>query len=102
RLVRHELTHALLGARGRGAPLWINEGLAEYVSVRPLPPAKRRLPASALSVGASATDLPGEAEFAGPDAEGWYAVSWWVCEYVASAYGEDVLLLLLDRLQHGA
>lgn len=102
RLVRHELTHALLGARGRGAPLWINEGLAEYVSVRPLPPAKRRLPASALSVGASATDLPGETEFAGPDAEGWYAVSWWVCEYIASAYGEDVLLLLLDRLQHGA
>lgn len=102
RLVRHELTHALLGARGRGAPLWLNEGLAEYVSVRPLPPAKRRLPASALTVGAGAIDLPGEAEFAGPDAEGWYAVSWWVCEYVASAYGEDQLLLLLDRLEDGA
>lgn len=102
RLVRHELTHALLGARGRGAPLWLNEGLAEYVSVRPLPPAKRRLPASALSVGATALDLPGEAEFAGPDAEGWYAVSWWVCEYIASAYGEDLLLLLLDRLEGGA
>ncbi|WP_182376058.1 hypothetical protein [Nocardioides sp. WS12] len=102
RLVRHELTHALLGARGRGAPLWLNEGLAEYVSVRPMPPAKRRLPASALSVGATALDLPGEAEFAGPDAEGWYAVSWWVCEYIASAYGEDLLLLLLDRLEGGA
>jgi hypothetical protein len=102
RLVRHELTHAMLRGRGRGAPLWINEGLAEYVSVRPMPPARRRLPASALTVGATATDLPGEDEFAGGDAEGWYAVSWWVCEYVASAYGEDVLLLLLDRLANGA
>lgn len=102
RLVRHELTHAMLRSRGRGAPLWMNEGLAEYVSVRSMPPAKRRLPASALSVGATATDLPGEAEFAGGEAEAWYAVSWWVCEYVASAYGEDVLLLLLDRLENGA
>ncbi|MCX6401266.1 MAG: hypothetical protein NTX33_15220 [Propionibacteriales bacterium] len=102
RLVRHELTHAMLRSRGRGAPLWINEGLAEYVSVRPMPPAKRRLPARALTVGATATDLPGEDEFAGSDAEAWYAVSWWVCEYVASAYGEDVLLLLRDRLENGA
>lgn len=102
RLVRHELTHAMLRSRGRGAPLWLNEGLAEYVSVRPMPPTKRRLPASALGVGARAGDLPGEAEFASADAEGWYAVSWWICEYIASAYGEDVLLLLLDRLADGA
>ncbi|GAA4805321.1 hypothetical protein GCM10025786_05540 [Nocardioides caeni] len=102
RLVRHELTHATLGARGRGAPLWLTEGLAEYVSVRPMAPAKRRLPASALSIGTTATDLPGDAEFASADAEAWYAVSWWVCEYVATSYGPDVLLLLLDRLAGGA
>ncbi|HVK29489.1 MAG TPA: hypothetical protein VM575_14200, partial [Nocardioides sp.] len=41
RLVRHELTHAVLGARGRGAPLWLNEGIAEYVSVRPMAPGQR-------------------------------------------------------------
>lgn len=102
RLVRHELTHALLGSRGSGAPLWLSEGLAEYVSVRPLAPGQRRLPQRALEVGATATMLPGDAEFAGPDAEAWYAVAWWVCEYVASAYGEDVLLLLLDELAGGA
>ncbi len=102
RLVRHELTHALLGSRGRGAPLWLNEGIAEYVSVRPMALGGRRLPARALDVGESVTDLPGEAEFAGGDAEAWYAISWWVCEYVASTYGEDVLLSLLDRLAGGA
>lgn len=102
RLVRHELTHATLGDRARGVPLWLNEGVAEYVSVRPMAPDRRRLPAAALRVGASATDLPGADQFAGPDAEAWYAVSWWVCEYVAKVYGEQVLFLLLDRLRDGA
>lgn len=102
RLVRHELTHAMLGPRGLGAPLWLNEGLAEFVSVRSMAPTQRRLPATALDVGATVTDLPGEAQFGGPQAEAWYAVSWWVCEYVARTYGEQVLLLLLDRLEGGA
>jgi hypothetical protein len=102
RLVRHELTHATLGERGRGAPLWLNEGIAEYVSVRPMSPARRRLPTSGLSVGADADELPGEDEFSGAQAEAWYAVSWWVCEYIASAYGERTLFLLLDRLEDGA
>ncbi|KRB75858.1 hypothetical protein ASE01_12435 [Nocardioides sp. Root190] len=101
RLVRHELTHALLGARGLGAPLWLNEGLAEFVSVQSMPQSQRRLPATALDVGATVTDLPGEEQFGGASAEAWYAVSWWVCEYIASTYGEQVLLLLLDRLEGG-
>jgi len=102
RLVRHELTHASLGARGRGAPLWLTEGIAEYVSVQPMPESRRRLPADALAVGEAATDLPGQAEFSGSEAEAWYAVSWWVCEYIARAYGQPVLLDLLDQLDDGA
>lgn len=101
RLVRHELTHATLGDRGRGAPLWINEGIAEYVSVQAMPDVQRRLPTRALQVAATVRDLPGEAEFGGADAEAWYAVAWWVCEYVASVFGEQVLFLLLDRLADG-
>lgn len=102
RLVRHELTHATLGSRGHGAPLWLSEGVAEYVSVQPMAPSRRRLPARALDLAATVTDLPGAAQFGGPDAEAWYAVSWWVCEYVASVYGRPVLFLLLDRLADGA
>ena len=102
RLVRHEITHAVLGSRGHGAPLWITEGIAEYVSVRPMPPDQRRLPARALDVAAQATDLPGDDEFGSGDAEAWYAVSWWVCEYVAGTYGPASLFALLDQLEDGA
>ncbi|GAB3860317.1 hypothetical protein GCM10028801_22950 [Nocardioides maradonensis] len=102
RLVRHEMTHATLGARGQGAPLWLTEGIAEWVSVRPMARSERRLPASAMTVGLHATSLPTSADFAGSDAEGWYAVSWWVCEYVANTYGAHTLWTLLDRLAGGA
>ncbi|PWN03677.1 hypothetical protein DJ010_06205 [Nocardioides silvaticus] len=103
RLVRHELTHVAVGDRGRGVPLWLSEGLAEYVSVRPISPSARRLQTDALSLAASGVDrLPADEDFAGEDAEGWYAVSWWVCEYVAANYGEDALWALLDGLAGGA
>ncbi|WP_408895562.1 hypothetical protein ACJ5H2_11690 [Nocardioides sp. R1-1] len=102
RLVRHELTHAVLGARGRGAPLWLSEGIAEYVSVRPMAPARRRLPARALDLAGTVRDVPGPAQFGGPDAEAWYAVSWWVCEHIAAVYGAPTLFSLLDRLADGA
>ncbi|TIC83873.1 hypothetical protein E8D34_15040 [Nocardioides sp. GY 10113] len=102
RLVRHELTHALLGAEGRGAPLWITEGIAEYVSVQPMDALQRRLPAAALEVGAGASALPSAEDFQGPDAVGWYAVAWWVCEYVANTEGPSMLWVLLDELAGGA
>ena len=102
RLVRHEMTHATLGARGKGAPLWLTEGVAEWVSVRPMPRSQRRLPTSALSVGAAAQHLPTSEDFGGPDAEAWYAVSWWTCEYIANSFGSSMLWTLLDRLAGGA
>lgn len=101
RLVRHELTHVLLRDRGRSAPLWITEGTAEWASVRQVRSGERRLPSAALTVGAAATRLPTGDDFSGPDAEGWYGVSWWVCEYIANTYGEDMLWALMDRLNSG-
>jgi len=103
RLVRHELTHVVLGDRGHEAPLWLTEGVAEYVSVRPIAPAERRLQSGALNlVAAGVNDVPSDAEFVGDDAEGWYAVAWWVCEFIAATYGEPVLWVLLDELTRGA
>jgi hypothetical protein len=99
RLVRHELTHVALGERARGVPLWLAEGLAEYVSVQPIAPAERRLQTDALNLAAAGVaDVPSDSEFKGPQAEGWYAVSWWVCEYIAATYGEPALWMLLDGL----
>ncbi|KAA1416346.1 hypothetical protein F0U44_18655 [Nocardioides humilatus] len=102
RLVRHELTHVALGERAQGVPLWLTEGIAEYVSVQPIAPAERRLQTDALNLAASGVDdLPSDADFGGEHAEGWYAVSWWVCEYIAATYGADALWLLLDALHDG-
>ena len=99
RLIRHELTHVALGDRARGVPLWFEEGLAEYVSVQPITPAERRLQTEALDlVDAGVADVPSDSDFTGPHAEGWYAVSWWACEYIAATYGEPALWALLDGL----
>lgn len=102
RLVRHELTHATLGTHGKGAPIWMTEGIAEWVSVRPLPPSQRRLQPGALEFAARAQHLPTAADFAGADSGAAYALSWWTCEYVANTYGQHMLWTLLERLSGGA
>lgn len=102
RLLRHEVTHVLLGGRGDGAPVWLTEGIAEYVSVQPMPSWDRPLPPEALSLASTVTELPPDEVFTGPDARGWYAVAWWICEYVARTYGQSALFTLLDDLSGGA
>lgn len=102
RLVRHELTHVAIGGEASGVPLWLSEGLAEYVSVQPIAPAERRLQADALDLAAAGvTDLPTDDDFSGDHAEGWYAVSWWICQYIADTYGQAELWSLLEALHAG-
>jgi hypothetical protein len=106
RLVRHELTHVALGSRDDGAPVWLSEGLAEYVAARPMSPADRRVPAAAVRAAqAGFTDLPDDAAFNDPadDAatDTHYALAWWACEYLARSLGEPVLWDLLDLVGAG-
>jgi hypothetical protein len=104
RLVRHELTHVAIGTRDDGVPVWLSEGLAEYVSVRPLPPQDRRIPEAAVVAAKNGVDdLPDDALFNDVDSEAHYGLSWWAVEYVADAYGKDVPWLMLDAMaQPGA
>ena len=103
RLVRHELTHVALGDHARGVPLWLSEGLAEYVSVQPLAPAERGCrPTRSTWSRRGRRRSRGRASSPVQHAEGWYAVSWWVCEYIAATYGEPALWTLLDGLADGA
>lgn len=99
RLIRHELTHVALGRRDDHAPVWLSEGLAEYVSVRPLPPQRRGISQTAVDAArAGFTDLPGDDDFNDADSRVHYGESWWACEYVATNFGEATLWSLLDQL----
>jgi hypothetical protein len=99
RLIRHELTHVALGRRDDHVPVWLSEGLAEYVSVRPLPPERRGISQSAVDAArAGFTDLPGDDDFNDADSRAHYGESWWACEYVARTDGEPTLWSLLDEL----
>ncbi len=97
RLIRHELTHVAVGERDDEAPVWLSEGLAEYVSVRPLAPQDRLISGDAVAaVESGVTDLPPDDTFNDADSSAHYALAWWACEYVADSYGEATLWRLLD------
>lgn len=106
RLVRHELTHVALGPRDDRAPVWLSEGLAEWVSVQPMAAADRRVPDAAVRAAeAGFTALPEDEGFndAADDAETEtrYALAWWACEYLARSFGESVPWTLLDQVGAG-
>ncbi len=89
RLVRHELAHVAIGEHDDHAPVWLSEGLAEYVSVRPLAPEDRRISDAAIAAakGGLITELPDDATFNEGDSALHYGVAWWACEYLATAFG---------------
>ncbi len=99
RIVRHELTHVALGTRDDGAPVWLTEGLAEWVGARSVPVEQRIIPTSAVdrARGGDAA-LPASEEFNGPEQEWHYALSWMACDYLASTQGEEVLWRLVDAM----
>lgn len=102
RLMRHELTHVALGRRADGVPLWLSEGIAEWVSVQPISSGEASLPSEALELAGSGLDqLPGAEEFSGADARAWYGVAWWICEYVVTTYDRAYLWRLLEEFGDG-
>jgi hypothetical protein len=97
RLVRHELTHVALAGHDTHAPVWLSEGLAEYVSVRPLAPEDRRVDEAAIERAEEGVDaLPEDSTFNDAGSAANYGLAWWACEYVAATYGESMLWSLLD------
>jgi hypothetical protein len=100
RLVRHELTHVALGEHDDQAPIWLSEGLAEYVSVRPLALEDRMIADAAIAAakGGLVTELPDDATFNDGDSAVHYGVAWWACEYLAATFGQASLWTILDEL----
>lgn len=99
RLIRHELTHVALGGRDDHLPVWLSEGIAEWVSVQALPPERRLLSRPALAAArAGVRAMPDDAHFNGPDAQANYGIAWFACEYVASHNGDPMLWELVDQV----
>ncbi|SEF45600.1 hypothetical protein SAMN04489712_10179 [Thermomonospora echinospora] len=99
-VLTHELTHvATGGARDTRTPLWLIEGLADYVGYRdravPVRSAARELRAE-VAAGRLPEALPGRDDFESgsdrlPQA---YAEAWLACRMIAERYGEAALLRL--------
>ncbi|GAA4141329.1 hypothetical protein [Actinomadura keratinilytica] len=99
-VLTHELTHvATGGARDGRTPLWLIEGLADYVgylradvSVRS---AARELRAD-VAAGRLPDGLPGRADFDGssPRLSQSYQEAWLACRMIAERYGEATLVRL--------
>jgi hypothetical protein len=99
RLIRHELTHIALGERDDRVPVWLSEGLAEWVSVQPIAPGRRLIGAAAIEAArAGPSELPEDTTFNGPDQGAHYGLSWWACQAIVDMYGEQMLWRLLDDL----
>lgn len=102
RLIRHELTHVAIGSRDDHVPTWLAEGLAEWVSVRPIPMRQRVISRAALDAARKGlTSLPADEDFNGPHSGANYGVSWWACEVIADEYGEETLWRLFDAMRRG-
>jgi hypothetical protein len=99
RLVRHELTHVALGTRDDDVPVWLSEGVAEWVSVRPMAPQDRRIPEAAVRAAEEGVpDLPDDADFNDADSQAHYGLAWWAVEYLADTYGDQEPWHLLDAM----
>ena len=102
RLIRHELTHVAVGARDDKVPIWLSEGLAEWVSVQPIPMAQRVISEGAVEAArAGPRDLPADDTFNGPHSGANYGLAWWACDWIATTYSPAMLWTLLDTMAAG-
>ena len=101
-VLSHEATHVALGAATTDLPLWLSEGIADYVAL-----ARNTLPDTVLAAQIRALvqkdgppkALPGSAEFDGAnkDIGAWYEAAWLAVRLLARTYGTDELLRFYAR-----
>lgn len=99
-VLTHELVHvAMGGARDGHTPMWLIEGLADYVGYKntgvPTKAAGREL-ARLIASGGMPVAPPGRTEFegSGDRLSAAYEEAWLACRMVAERYGEDTLVRL--------
>jgi len=97
-VITHELTHvAIRSSTTRPAPLWLSEGMADYVGYLGLGLPRSRVAAPWLSRvrdGTAARRLPSDADFdpARTRIAPAYAAAWLACSRLADRYGQARLV----------
>ena len=97
-VVTHELTHvAARSSTTRAVPLWLSEGLADYVGYSGLDLPRARIAAPFLDrvrTGAARRRLPTDADFDPSRAQiaPAYAAAWLSCVRLADRFGQDRLV----------
>ncbi len=101
-VISHEAAHVALDATSTGAPVWLGEGLADYVALRdvglPISVTAADLIRQVRREGVP-TALPGDREF---DEESEYfgaayEGAWFACRMLARRVGEDRLVRFYDE-----
>jgi hypothetical protein len=93
----HEAAHVALDAATTSVPLWLSEGLADYVALvdseLPVPLLAAQIRALVREDGPPA-GLPGRAELDGgnEDIGAWYEAAWLATALIAEEHGEPALL----------
>ncbi len=105
-VLSHEATHVALGAAVSTMPLWLSEGIADYVAL-----AGTRLPDAVLAAQVAAlvraggvpAHLPDAADFDGanPDIGAAYEGSWLLVRMLAREHGVPALLRFYRTLDRG-
>lgn len=104
-VLRHELSHVATRAdTGRGAPGWLIEGTGDYVGFRgtdtELADAVPAV-ASMVATHGAPDSLPEDVQYTGPMADLAYQLGRTMIDYIVTAYDEDRLIELHDRLGDG-
>jgi hypothetical protein len=96
-VVSHEAAHVALHAATTSVPMWLSEGLADYVAL-----VSSDLPVAVLASQIRTlireegppAGLPGRAELDGgnQDIGAWYEAAWLAAALIAEEHGEDALL----------
>lgn len=102
RITRHELSHVAIGIRDDGAPVWVSEGVAEYLGAREIPQRDQVIATSALArAQGQDAGMPVSKTFNDSDQEWHYALSWMACDYIADTFGEARLWELVEAMHNG-